>query len=117
MIPACWPTMPHKGGSADSFRRPINYLRISVTDRGNLRCIYCMPPEGVCLMPRSDILSYEEIEMVVRTGCQSQIARSDQAAKVVGKVSKPALLKAETDRDSAYEAVTSQVTEYSAYSV
>jgi len=48
-------------GLSDSFQRPINYLRISVTDRCNLRCIYCMPPEGVCLMSHEDILSYEEI--------------------------------------------------------
>ncbi|MFQ6122659.1 MAG: GTP 3',8-cyclase MoaA [Dehalococcoidales bacterium] len=48
-------------GLSDSFQRPIDYLRISVTDRCNLRCIYCMPAEGVHLMPHSDILSYEEI--------------------------------------------------------
>ena len=48
-------------GLSDSFQRPINYLRISVTDRCNLRCVYCMPAGGVCLMPHADILSYEEI--------------------------------------------------------
>ncbi len=52
-------------GLSDSFQRPINYLRISVTDRCNFRCTYCMPPEGVCLMPRQDILSYEEIFTIV----------------------------------------------------
>jgi len=41
-------------------------MRISITDRCNLRCIYCMPPEGVCWMPHEDILSYEEIERIVR---------------------------------------------------
>ncbi|MHB8085958.1 MAG: GTP 3',8-cyclase MoaA, partial [Dehalococcoidia bacterium] len=35
----------------DSFQRGISYLRISVTDRCNLRCVYCMPPEGVPLVP------------------------------------------------------------------
>ena len=50
----------------DSFGRHINYLRISVTDRCNLRCIYCMPPEGILLIPRSKILSYEEISTVVQ---------------------------------------------------
>jgi len=49
----------------DSFGRHINYLRISVTDRCNLRCIYCMPPEGVPLIPHSEILSYEEIRTIV----------------------------------------------------
>ena len=53
-------------GLSDSFQRPINYLRISVTDRCNLRCIYCMPEEGVELMSHSDILSYEEIYTVAR---------------------------------------------------
>jgi GTP 3',8-cyclase len=53
-------------GLSDSFQRPINYLRISVTDRCNLRCIYCMPQSGIDLLPRNDILSYEEIAMVAR---------------------------------------------------
>ena len=52
-------------GLSDSFQRPINYLRISVTDRCNLRCIYCMPSDGVSLMSHTDILSYEEIYAVV----------------------------------------------------
>ncbi len=52
-------------GLSDSFQRPINYLRISVTDRCNLRCIYCMPSDGVSLMSHQDILSYEEIYTVV----------------------------------------------------
>lgn len=50
----------------DGFLRSINYMRISVTDRCNLRCIYCMPPEGVPWIPHTDILTFEEIERVVR---------------------------------------------------
>lgn len=53
-------------GLCDSSNRPINYLRISVTDRCNLRCIYCMPSEGVELLGHDDILRYEEIDMVAR---------------------------------------------------
>jgi GTP 3',8-cyclase len=45
----------------DQFNRTINYLRISVTDRCNLRCRYCMPEEGVELVRHNDILSFEEI--------------------------------------------------------
>jgi GTP 3',8-cyclase len=45
----------------DNFNRNINYLRISVTDRCNLRCRYCMPEEGVEMLSHSDILSFEEI--------------------------------------------------------
>jgi cyclic pyranopterin phosphate synthase len=53
-------------GISDSFQRPINYLRISVTDRCNLRCVYCMPEEGVALMSHGDILTYEEIYAVAK---------------------------------------------------
>ncbi len=45
----------------DSFDRHIHYLRISVTDRCNLRCTYCMPPEGIRLIDHAQVLSYEEI--------------------------------------------------------
>jgi cyclic pyranopterin phosphate synthase len=54
-------------GLSDSFNRPINYLRISVTDRCNLRCVYCMPAEGIELMSHNDILTYEEIYTVARS--------------------------------------------------
>jgi len=50
----------------DRFNRHINYLRISVTDRCNLRCQYCMPEDGIRLMNHQDILSFEEITEVVR---------------------------------------------------
>jgi cyclic pyranopterin phosphate synthase len=53
-------------GISDSFQRPINYLRISVTDRCNLRCVYCMPEAGVALMSHYDILTYEEIFTVAK---------------------------------------------------
>ena len=53
-------------GSTDQFGRRIEYLRISVTDRCNFRCAYCMPLEGLPWLPREDILSYEEITEVVR---------------------------------------------------
>ena len=54
------------GGSIDQFGRRIEYLRISVTDRCNFRCAYCMPLEGLPWLPREDILSYEEITEIVR---------------------------------------------------
>jgi len=49
----------------DSFGRMIEYLRISVTDRCNFRCQYCMPAAGLEWLPKADILSYEEITRVV----------------------------------------------------
>jgi len=54
----------------DSCNRPISYLRISVTDRCNLRCVYCMPKEGVPLCAHDKILSYEEIETIVRAAAE-----------------------------------------------
>lgn len=57
-------------GMLDSFGRSINYLRISVTDRCNLRCIYCMPPEGVPQMSHNEVLSYEEIRTIVQAATQ-----------------------------------------------
>ncbi|MGB9803187.1 GTP 3',8-cyclase MoaA [Desulfofundulus sp.] len=50
----------------DRYHREINYLRVSVTDRCNLRCRYCMPPHGVSVVPREEILTLEEIVRVVR---------------------------------------------------
>jgi len=50
----------------DSFNRRIDYLRISVTDRCNLRCGYCMPAEGIQLIPREHILAFSEIAEIVR---------------------------------------------------
>ncbi len=50
----------------DPFGRKIDYIRISVTDRCNLRCRYCMPEEGLKLLPHSFLLTYEEIYRIVR---------------------------------------------------
>ncbi len=50
----------------DKYNRTLNYLRISVTDRCNLRCTYCMPEGGVPMLSHSDILSFEEIFAVTQ---------------------------------------------------
>jgi cyclic pyranopterin phosphate synthase len=59
----------------DAYNRSISYLRISVTDRCNLRCIYCMPPEGVPWRSHAEILRYEEIETVVRAAARLGITK------------------------------------------
>lgn len=59
----------------DSHGRTIDYLRISLTDRCNLRCIYCMPDEGVEQMSHEDILRIEEIEEAVRVAATMGITR------------------------------------------
>ena len=62
-------------GLSDSFQRPINYLRISVTDRCNLRCIYCMPSSGIRQMSHQDILTYEEIYTIARAAAEMGISK------------------------------------------
>jgi GTP 3',8-cyclase len=61
---------PHRGKPnpmpRDSFNREIDYLRISVIDRCNLRCVYCMPVNGLRFLPSSELLSADEIERVAR---------------------------------------------------
>jgi len=59
----------------DSFARPINYLRVSVTDRCNLRCVYCMPAEGIDLARHEDMLRYEEIARVVQAAAALGISK------------------------------------------
>ncbi|GBF11120.1 GTP 3',8-cyclase MoaA [Tepidibacillus infernus] len=59
----------------DRFNRVHDYLRISVTDRCNLRCVYCMPPEGVQFMDHHQLLTYEQIEEVVRVGASLGIRK------------------------------------------
>jgi molybdenum cofactor biosynthesis protein A len=49
----------------DNHNRPINYLRLAVTDRCNLRCFYCMPEEGIHYLPKKELLSFEEIYRLV----------------------------------------------------
>ncbi len=57
----------------DKYNRRINYLRISVTDRCNLRCVYCMPAEGIQLMQHDEILSFDEILEVVNAAVEQGI--------------------------------------------
>jgi cyclic pyranopterin phosphate synthase len=59
----------------DGFGRRIEYLRISVTDKCNLRCVYCMPLAGLDWLPRADLLSFEEISAVVRTMARMGLRR------------------------------------------
>src|SRR5690349_19139160 len=59
----------------DLHRRPLRSLRISVTDRCNLRCSYCMPEEHYAWLPRSDVLSYEELGQLVTAFCDAGVDR------------------------------------------
>ena len=64
----------------DSFEREIEYMRISITDRCNLRCRYCMPEEGVEKIPMRDILTYEEIINI----CKQAVSLGIDRFKVTG---------------------------------
>lgn len=55
----------------DAYDRPIQYLRVSVTDRCNLRCVYCMPEEGVAKFSHQDILRNGEIVRIVRMAVEA----------------------------------------------
>jgi cyclic pyranopterin phosphate synthase len=59
----------------DRCNRRIDYLRISVTDKCNLRCVYCMPEEGVPLIRHEDVLRFEEIVEVARTAVELGITK------------------------------------------
>lgn len=59
----------------DKYNRKIDYLRISVTDRCNLRCLYCMPQEGVKPKPHEEILSYEEIKSFAAASVKAGISK------------------------------------------
>lgn len=59
----------------DPFGRRIDYVRVSVTDRCNLRCSYCMPAEGMRWIPQAEILSYEEITRIVGVLAASGVRR------------------------------------------
>lgn len=59
----------------DRFDRPINYLRISVTDRCNLRCVYCMPVEGIRHIDQRSMLSFEEIAEFTKCAVEMGITK------------------------------------------
>ncbi|WP_281725720.1 GTP 3',8-cyclase MoaA [Lachnoclostridium phocaeense] len=59
----------------DQYGRQINYMRVSVTDRCNLRCIYCMPEEGIKQVSHQDILTYDEIVQIVNAAAAVGITR------------------------------------------
>jgi cyclic pyranopterin phosphate synthase len=59
----------------DQQKRFITYLRISVTDRCNFRCVYCMPEQGIDLAPKSELLTFEEIARVARVGAELGVTK------------------------------------------
>src|SRR4051812_50148970 len=61
---------PGSGGLVDRHGRVATDLRVSLTDRCNLRCTYCMPPEGLDWLPKVEVLTDEEISRLVRIGVQ-----------------------------------------------
>jgi GTP 3',8-cyclase len=68
-------TMAEINTEEEQEQQVIDYLRISITDRCNLRCVYCMPAEGVKSLPHEEILSYEELELFSRAAVGAGIRR------------------------------------------
>lgn len=68
------PRLPHYATdhpARDAYDRRIDYLRISLTDRCNLRCVYCMPELGMKFMPRPELLTTDELLLVVRAAARA----------------------------------------------
>lgn len=59
----------------DSYNRTIDYLRVSITDLCNFRCVYCRPPEGVKLISHEDILRYEEILQIINVAAEMGVRK------------------------------------------
>ncbi len=59
----------------DDLGRAINYLRVSVTDRCNLRCLYCMPATGIVERSHADILRYEELALIIQVAAELGISK------------------------------------------
>ena len=100
----------------DSFNREINYMRISVTDRCNLRCIYCMPEKGVEKKSHDQILSYEDIYNIVKeaseigvkkiriTGGESLVRRDiDELVGMIRKIKKVEIIAMTTNAVLLYD--------------
>jgi len=67
--------MAQRGPIVDPFGRRIHYARVSVTDRCNFRCLYCMPDVGVEFMERADLLTFEELERLARVLAEMGVDR------------------------------------------
>lgn len=68
-------TMENRVNLIDGYKRKIDYLRISITDRCNLRCVYCMPEGGIDLIESRNILRYEEILRIVRIAATRGVSK------------------------------------------
>ena len=80
--------MPLEGPMLDRYGRVHNDLRISVTDRCNLRCVYCMPEEGLTFLPKEELLSFDEIARLAgswRAGSASLPCASRGASRWSGE--------------------------------
>ncbi len=74
-LPVVGAVQPVDGALVDRFGRRHTYLRVSVTDRCNYRCVYCMPKEGLDWLPRADLLSFEEIERIAAVFVRNGVTR------------------------------------------
>ena len=84
----------------DQFGRDITYLRLSVTDKCNLRCRYCMPEEGVCKKDHADMLTEDEMITAVEAAAALGITKVRVVANKVRNADDEAFLKARIPEDA-----------------
>src|SRR5436853_6156892 len=71
----CYNRVVARGTMKDQYGRELSDLRISLTDRCNLRCVYCMPAEGIDFRPAEELLADEELLLLVRVAAELGVSR------------------------------------------
>ena len=99
----------------DSLGRSITYLRISVTDRCNLRCRYCMPEEGVCIKKHSDMMTEEELVTAEEAAVYANMMTMAKVRQQVDAAMEPKEEQPEEEQqaveDTAYFQMRQRITE------
>ena len=86
----------------DNHGRPLEYLRLAVTDRCNLRCFYCMPEEGIKYLPKQELLTYEEMERLVAMHGRAGRAQSAPDRRGALRAPRPGAVHGPPEPDSGH---------------
>ena len=99
-IPISPADQPGKRALVDGFFRTVTYLRVSVTDRCDLRCVYCMSPD-MTFLPKKELLTLDELDRV----CSAFIARGVRKLRLTG--GEPQIVEAFSSSFAAFHAISS----------